>query len=95
MHALADVQLTPNRFVEVGVGRTVQVLPFVVVDTIPWSPTAMHVFGLQQVTARREIAAPEVWAVQELPPSRLVRIVPPSPTAKQVIESGHVRPRRF
>jgi hypothetical protein len=74
-------------------GRVLQLAPASVVFRICCPPaTTKHVLVLGQLTDRRLMPVPDVWAVQVLPPSVVARIVPMSPTATHSLALGQLMP---
>src|SRR5579884_4390566 len=56
-------------------------------------PTAMHVVELGHAIACSCEVVPDDCGIQVLPPSKVARIVPAPPTAKQVVGVGQLSPK--
>jgi len=64
--------------------------------TVPPRPTAQHQLPpTGQDTPSRSFAVPELWGDHWDPPSLVVRITPPSPTATQELADEHDTARKL
>jgi hypothetical protein len=71
-----------------------QLTPSAVVFRVSLAPTAAHPVGLQQLMPFRMAAVPDDSAAQVAPPLLVTRILPASPSAKQVEVVGQLTPAR-